>query len=366
MVENEILFSEAYLPPLQEYVEQLEAIWKSKKLATFGPKHSEFELNLKEKLKVDNVLLFSNGHTALETAIGACKLSGEVITTPFTFVSTTNAIVRNGLTPFFCDVDKNMTIDVNEIEKYITPSTSGIVCTHIMGNVCDVEKLKLIADKYGLKVIYDGAHAFGIKIGGQDVGMYGDATMYSFHATKAFNSAEGGAIVCREYLKQSAEELRYFGMENKNAVLPGGNGKMHELTAALGLCNLKYMYDVIQKRQSLYRRYYHNLHSVPGVEFRVENSNVQYNYIYCYVIIDKKQYGLRADQLISLLNENKIHARKPFSMLTCDMEIYKCQKRGELNNSYFYLNNVVMLPLHTEMSIEDVDTICEIVKRRKR
>lgn len=367
MVEREIFFNRAMLPPIEEYYEQIKDIWDSKWLATFGPKHDLFEEQLREYLGIKNdVLVFSNGHTALEAVVGSIGRVGEIITTPFTFISTANAIVRNGHIPVFCDVNDNMTIDVNQVEKMINSSTVAILATHVMGNVCDVEALEKIGKKYGIKIIYDGAHVFGVKYYGKSICEYGDATMYSFHASKVFNTAEGGASVINDdEIRFRTEKYRYFGMSEGTAIMAGTNGKMHELSAALGICNLRRLDDYIERRKELYGLYKSMLKDTRGISFRREDANIKYNYIYCYININKTEFGVSADNLLKELNSRGIHAKKCFPSLICDMEIYKNSKRGMIDKAYSFLENVIVLPLHTDLSIQDVEYVCDAINNAK-
>lgn len=359
---KEIRFSKAMLPPLEEYYEQLKDIWKSGWLATFGPKHLEFENRLKEFLENDNVLAFTNGHTALESIIGALQANGEIITTPFTFISTANAIYRNGFMPVFCDIDENMTIDVDMVETLISEKTVAVVATHVLGNPCCIEKLEKIGKEYNIKIIYDGAHVFGVKYKGKFISDYGDATMYSFHASKVFNCAEGGAVVFNdEKLGIEIKKFRYYGMDNYQAVMTGLNGKMHEITAALGICNLRHLSNVIERRKILFERYVNNLKNTVGIYVRKAIDNVEYNYIYFYILVNQDEYGISAENLLCILNNKGIHAKKCFPMLISEMKAYKECRKGNLSKSYFFLENIIILPLFIELLESDIDYICDII-----
>ena len=361
---KEIYFSTPYLPPIEEYNLQIQKIWNNKCLATFGPLHSLFESKLCEYLHSEDLLLYSNGHTALEAIVGAMELKGEIITTPFTFISTSNAIARNGSTPVFCDINDNLTINTDQIEEMISSNTVAIIAVHALGNVCDIERLSIIEKKYNVPVIYDGAHAFGIKVNGKSIAQYG-TTMFSFHASKVFNSAEGGAVACNNRLvAERIKKYRFYGLEAGDVNLPGINGKMNELSAALGLCNLNHIDEIISYRKRLVERYKINLSSINGITFRKVDCKVQYNYIYFYIIVDEYKYGKTADDLCNILNANKIHAKKCFPRLISEMAFYKkCVKRS-LDKASFYLNHIVVLPLHNQMNDEDVDYICDIIRHK--
>lgn len=362
---KEILFSKAMLPPLDDFYNQLRDIWKTGWLATFGPKHEIFETMLKERLNSENLLVFVNGHTALESAIGCIGKSGEIITTPYTFISTANAIYRNGFKPVFCDVNHNMTLDVKSAENLITDKTVAIVATHVLGNPCEVEHLEKIGKKHNLKIIYDGAHVFGVKYKGRCISEYGDATMYSFHASKVFNSAEGGAVVFNDKeIGNALQKFRYFGMEKGQTTIPGLNGKMNEITAALGICNLNILDNIIAVRKKLYNRYVTNLRETAGIYLRVPDEDIEYNYIYFYIQVDEKEYGMSATELLEVLQDKGIHAKKSFPMLISDMELYKDCTRGNLDNSRRFLKEIIVLPLHPELQEIDVDYICTLINDR--
>ena len=253
-----ILVTHSSMPEFDEYIEEIKDIWESHWLTNMGSKHKRLQSELKDYLGVENIDLLTNGHMALELTMQAMGLTGEVITTPFTFASTTHAIVRNGLTPVFCDINaEDFTIDVNKIESLITERTSAIVPVHVYGNICDVDVIQKIADKYNLKVIYDAAHTFGEKYNGQGIGSFGDASCFSFHATKVFNTIEGGAVCFKDKtLGEEIYNLKNFGIRGPETVSGiGANAKMNEFCAAMGLCNLKHIDDEIAKRKVVVDRY---------------------------------------------------------------------------------------------------------------
>lgn len=357
------------MPPYDEYIEEIKDLWESRWLTHTGPKHQLLEKQLKDYLGVSYVELFANGHLALELAIKALNLSGEIITTPFTFASTTQAIVRNGLTPIFCDINEDdYTMDPDKIERLITNKTSAIIPVHVYGNVCDVKKIEKIADKYNLKVIYDAAHAFGIKIDNQDIGNFGDMSMFSFHATKVFHTVEGGGITfSNDEYKDRFSLLRQFGMKGQESVIEiGTNAKMTEMHAAMGLCNLRHIDENIRKRAAIVERYREKLSSIEGLKLTYEKPNVVSNYSYFPVYVEKHKYGKDRDELLSILAQYNIYGRKYFYPLTSEFDVY--QGKFEINETPIakrVANNILTLPLYPDLSINDVDRICEIIKNKR-
>lgn len=351
------------MPPLEEYIGEISKLWDSRWLTNEGEKYQELEKKLKDYLKVSNVSLFSNGHQALETVIHAFNLSGEVITTPFTFASTTHAIVRNNLTPIFCDIDPiDFTIDANKIEELITEKTSAIVPVHVYGNICNLEVIQKIADKYNIKVIYDAAHTFGMKVNGQGIGEFGDASMFSLHATKVFNSIEGGVISYKDSdLGESLHALKNFGISGEDEIsYIGTNAKMNEFQAAMGLCNLKYIDEEIKKRRIVYERYKERLSDIKGIKIRSDQPNVENNFAYFPIILE--DYIYNREELLAKLKQNNIHARKYFYPLTSHFECYKgLFSINDTPVAENIANNVITLPLYADLSLKDVDHICELI-----
>ena len=291
---KDILVTRSSMPSLEEYVEEIKSLWDSHWLTNMGEKHKKLEELLKEYLAVTDISLLSNGHMALEMAIQALNLEGEVITTPYTFVSTTHAIVRNNLIPVFCDIDPaDFNMDVSKIESLITDRTSAIIPVHVYGNVCNIEAIEKIAKKYDLKVIYDAAHAFGVTYKGKGIGSFGDASIFSFHATKVFNSAEGGAVCFdNEELGLQLYRLKNFGIRSEVIVDGvGANAKMSEMHAAMGICNLRHIDEEIEKRKIVYKRYMENLGEVEGLQLRKKQEDVVSNYGYFPVVFDEKIFG---------------------------------------------------------------------------
>ena len=354
------------MPPFEEYAEAIKPLWESAWLTNMGVNHEKLAARLAEYLKADNVSLFVNGHMALEMTLQAMGLSGEVITTPFTFASTTHAIVRNGLEPVFADISKDdFTIDASKIEDLITGRTCAIVPVHVYGCVCDVEAIERIAKKHGLKVIYDSAHAFGVEYKGRGIASFGDASMFSFHATKVFNTIEGGAVTTSdEALMDSLRKLKDFGIKDEEVVDGiGANAKMNEFCAAMGLCNLNHVDEEIAKRQKVHDRYRQNLSGEKGLSVLPVQADVKPNYAYFPVVIDEKEFGSGRQAVIDVLKENDIYVRKYFYPLTSDMECYE----GRFDSSAtpvaeYVAERVITLPMSASLTIEDADRICALIK----
>ena len=349
------------LPPYEEYCEELKSLWDSHWLTNMGEKHQQLEAALKDYLGVKQVTLFTNGHLALETVIAAMGLTGEVITTPFTFVSTTNAITRNGLKPVFCDINpETYTMDPTKIEALITPETSAIVPVHVYGNLCDTDAIELIAKKHGLKVIYDAAHAFGVKKNGVSAASFGDASMFSFHATKVFNTVEGGAVITRDPdVKQRMDNLKNFGVNGpERIVCAGGNAKMSEFHAAMGLCNLRHLDEWLAGRKTVVERYRKNLSGVPGLTLSGDQPGVESNYAYFPVVFDGAKYS--RDEASERLAVQGINARRYFFPLTNHNEAYGLH--GAKTPIALHISErVLTLPLYPDLAMEDVDRICEMI-----
>lgn len=342
-------------------MDELRSIWDSHWLTNMGEKHQKLEAALQDYLGTKQVTLFTNGHLALETVIAAMELTGEVITTPFTFVSTTNAITRNGLKPVFCDIDPvTFTIDPAKIEALITPETSAIIPVHVYGALCDTDAIEAIAKKHGLKVIYDAAHAFGVKKNGVSAANFGDASMFSFHATKVFNTVEGGAVVCRDpAVKARMDYLKNFGVCGPERIVNvGGNAKMSEFHAAMGLCNLRHLDEWLAARKAVVERYRKHLSGVPGLTLLQEQEGVESNYAYFPVVFDGAKYT--RDEAAERLAAQDIIARKYFFPLTNHNEAYGF--RGvETPVALHIAERVLTLPLYPDLAMEDVDRICEII-----
>ena len=348
------------LPPQEEYINEIASLWDSRWLTNQGEKHKTLEQMLRAYLCAENVTLFANGHLALESALAAFELSGEVITTPFTFASTTHAIVRSGLKPVFCDINpETYTLDPAIIEALITPETSAIVPVHVYGTLCDVDAIQAVADKHGLKVIYDAAHAFGVTKNGVSAACFGDAAMFSFHATKVFHTVEGGCVVYRgEELRQKLDFNKDFGMLDGEICEVGGNAKMSEFHAAMGLCNLRHIDAYIAARKQVTERYRKNLAGVPGLTLLREQPGVESNYAYFPVVFDGAKYT--RDEAAARLAEQDVFARKYFYPLTNHCAAYGYHG-DETPIAKHVSDRVLCLPLYPELSLEDVDRICEII-----
>lgn len=364
MIGLSIQVTRSSMPEFEEYIEEIRELWDTHWLTNMGTKHKNLESQLLDYLKVPNITLFTNGHLALECIIAALNLKGEVITTPFTFASTTHAIVRNGLKPVFCDINPDdYTIDVEKIESLITEKTSAIIPVHVYGNVCDVEAIDRIAKKHNLKVIYDAAHTFGVTVNGQGVGTFGDASMFSFHATKVFNTIEGGAVTYNDSsIKQVLNDLKNFGITGPETVeYVGGNAKMNEFQAAMGICNLRHVNGEISKRKKVVERYIDNLKDIAGIQLSKEQMDVESNYAYFPVVFDG--YKMTRDEVFEKLKGNDIVARKYFYPLTNSFECYKDRYDvDETPVAKYIAERVLTLPLYADLALEDVDRICEIIK----
>ena len=355
------------MPSFEEYCEEIKDLWESRWLTNMGVKHQQLQRELEQRMNVPHVTLFTNGHIALETVIEAMQFpeGAEVITTPFTFASTTHAIVRNGLVPVFCDVNPvDYTMDVTKIEALITDKTCAIVPVHVYGNMCNDEAICAIAQKHGLKVIYDAAHAFGVKYHGKDAGALGDASMFSFHATKVFNTIEGGCVSYREdTLVQKLDDYKNFGLHTpEECWYAAGNGKMSEFQAAMGLCNLRHLDGEIAKRKVAVMRYRERLSNVPGVYLTPEQEGVVSNYAYFPVVFDGYRYT--RDEIFEKLKAEGIIARKYFYPLTNGFACYSDTPTGGEDKTPVAKHiayRVLTLPLFADLTEEDVDRICDLI-----
>lgn len=357
------------MPSLEEYIDEIKDIWDSAWLTNMGPKHTKLENELQKYLKVPHVSLFTNGHLALEAAIAlySFPIGSEVITTPFSFVSTSNAIIRNGLIPVFCDIKRDdYTIDPDKIEQLINEKTVAILPVHVYGHLCDVEKIEAIAKKHKLKVIYDSAHAFGVSYNGKGSGSFGDLSMFSFHATKVFNTIEGGCVCFSDpSLIQKFKDMKNFGIHNEETCLYfGGNAKMNEFQSAMGLCNLRHIDEYIEKRKIIYDRYNKRLSGIKGIVLPSLKPNLMYNYSYYPVLFSDYKYS--RDEVKTLLQNNNIGSRKYFYPLINDLDCYKEKNFvGETPIAREISKNILTLPLYPDLSLEDVDLICDIIIGKK-
>lgn len=367
---NKIMVTKSSMPTLQEYIDEIKDIWDSHWLTNMGPKHKKFQELLCDYLRVSDIDLFTNGHMALELSLQALNLQGEVITSPFTFASTTHAIVRNGLEPVFCDIDpETYCIDASKIESLITDRTCAIVPIHVYGNICDIEAIDRIAKKYDLKVIYDACHTFGEEYKGEGIGSFGDVSVFSFHATKVFNSIEGGAACFKDkHFGVLLHDLKNFGINGPEEVRNiGANAKLNEFCAAMGICNLKHVDEEIQKRKKIVERYNHNLSGVEGLALNKVQKDVKPNYAYYPVIFEPETFGSTRNEVFDVLAQNGINARKYFYPLTNSFECF--HKAFDVTKTPVALKiskRVLTLPLYADLSMDDVDRISEIVLSCKK
>ena len=350
------------IPSYEEYCKTIKPIFDSRHLTNMGPLHNEFADKVSDYLGCSNVSLFTNGHLALCIAIHALGLQGEVITTPFTFASTTHAIVQSGLTPVFCDINPDTyTIDVDKIEELITDKTSAIVPVHVYGNVCDVKKIDVIAKKHNLKVIYDAAHVFGVKIGDCGIGTFGDISMFSFHATKVFNTIEGGCLTYSDSsLKKKIASLRNFGITSPESVdYIGTNAKMNEFQAAMGLCNLNHIDDNIDARAFVDKIYRKRLEGVDGIKLSPTQADVKRNFAYFPVVFDGYKYN--RDEISEKLAAENIFARKYFYPVTNEFGCYIGKFRGKTPIAKSISEKVLTLPMYVGLTEEYINKICDII-----
>ena len=357
------------MPSMEEYIEEIRSIWDSHWLTNMGEKHKALQAELQKYMGVPAVELLTNGHMALELSLQAMNLQGEVITTPFTFASTTHAIVRNGLEPVFCDIDpETYTMDVTQIERLITDRTCAILPVHVYGNVCNIEEIERIAHKYELKVLYDAAHTFGETYKGQGIGNFGDASCFSFHATKVFNTIEGGAVCYRDPdMGRRLYELKNFGIHGPEEVdAVGANAKMNEFCAAMGLCNLRHVDEEIAKRRAVVERYREHLEGVDGLRLNVQQPEVRSNYAYFPVVFDENLFGASRNEVMDALAQNGIGARKYFYPLTNTFECFHGKYDVDATPVALHVaKRVLTLPLYADLSMEDVDRICKIILEQK-
>lgn len=356
------------LPPLPEFLPYLEDIWDRKWLTNNGFYHQELEKALADYLKVPYVSLFTNGTLPLMVALQALRITGEVITTPYSFVATTHSLWWNGIKPVFVDIDSSTgNIDPDKIEAAITPKTTAIMPVHVYGTPCDTKKIQEIADKYGLKVIYDAAHAFGVEINGESVLSSGDMSTLSFHATKVYNTIEGGALICHdEKTKKRIDYLKNFGFAGETEIVaPGINGKMDEVRSAFGLLALKYVDEAIAKRKHIAQLYREGLKGIPGISFMEDVEGVKHNYSYFPIFVDEVKYGMTRDDLYFKLKEQNILGRRYFYPLISEFSTYRgldSSAKGNLKVAHSIADSVICLPIHAELLTSDIDRILSIVR----
>ncbi len=359
------------MPPLDEYLPYLIQIWESRTLTNNGPFHQLFEKELVNYFGIKHLSLFANGTLALVTALQSLRIAGEVITTPFSFVATTHSLLWNNIKPVFVDIEPDFfTIDPMKIEAAITPRTTAILAVHVYGYPCHVEAIQKIADTYGLKVIYDAAHAFGLTINGQSILNYGDLSILSFHATKAFNTFEGGAIICNDQdTKKHIDHLKNFGFEDEVTVVePGINAKMNELQAAFGLVQLKHIDEYLLRRRRVVERYRDKLSGIEGIRFLGDITGVRHSYTYFPILIDAELYGITRDETYDILRSSNIFGRRYFYPLISQFPMYRGLASAEPDNlpvATRVAAQVICLPLYPDLEFETVDHIADILKNRR-
>ena len=360
MDNKKITVTSPLLPPLEEFIPYLQDIWDRKWLTNNGHYHKELEKALAEYLGVPYVSLFTNGTLPLICALQALRITGEVITTPYSFVATTHALWWNGIKPVFVDIDPiTCNIDVDKIEAAITPKTTAIMPVHVYGTPCDTERIQAIADKYGLKVIYDAAHAFGVKVNGKSILEAGDMSTLSFHATKVYNTIEGGALICHdEKTKKRIDFLKNFGFAGETEVVaPGINGKMDEVRAAYGLLNLKQVDVAIESRRQAALQYREGLRNIKGIRMMGDIEGVHHNHSYFPIFVDEEQYGITRDELYFKLQEHGIFGRRYFYPLISDFSTYRgldSANAENLSNAHKVANSVICLPMYAELENNDI------------
>ncbi|PKP44986.1 MAG: aminotransferase [Bacteroidetes bacterium HGW-Bacteroidetes-12] len=364
---SNIYVTQPFLPDLKEFIPYLEQIWKNKILTNNGPFHQQLEDELCKYLGVKYISLFSNGTLALITALQALKITGEVITTPFSFVATTHALWWNNIKPVFVDIEPNtFTLDPDKIEAAITPSTTAILPVHVYGNPCYVDEIEKIAKKHSLKVIYDAAHTFGAQLKGHSLCSFGDLSILSFHATKVFNTFEGGAIVCHnQKMKHHIDNLKNFGFRGETVVEePGINAKMNEVQAAMGLLQLKHVDCVIDRRKWVTTEYRKRLKNIKGITFLEEIKDVNHCYSYFPILVDSHKYGITRDELYQKLMNKNIFSRRYFFPLISQFPSYKHLESAQAENlpiAEKVANEVLCLPIYSEMKVGELERIVEIL-----
>lgn len=367
--EEKVFVTQPSLPDLEEFIPYLKEIWKSRQLTNNGQFHRQLESNLSDFLNVKYVSLFANGTLALLTALQTLKITGEVITTPYSFVASTNSLWWNNLKPVFVDVDPVYgNLDPENIEESITPKTTAILPVHVYGNPCKVERIQEIADIYGLKVIYDSAHTFGNVYKGSSILNWGDLSVLSFHATKTYNTMEGGAIICHdEKTKKRIDYLKNFGFAGETTVVaPGINSKMNEMQASLGLLQLKNHKTNIKKRKEIASHYKKKLQNVNGIRLMPENKDLSdYNYSYFPIFVNSSEYGRTRDELYMILKDNNIYGRRYFYPLISDFPSYRgldSSKPERLPNARKLSEQVICLPIYPDLEINCVEKICGLIQ----
>jgi len=365
--EKPIYVARPFLPPLEEFCQGLEEIWESRWLTNNGPILQRFTKELSSFFETNNLCVFNNGTLALQLALQGMGISGEVITTPFTFVATTHALFWNKIRPVFVDIEPEYySIDPEKIEAAITPWTTAILAVHVFGYPCYLNALADIARRHNLKLIYDAAHVFGVKVGNKSIADFGDLSMFSFHATKSFHSLEGGMLIFRETgLKGVFDYLKNFGFKNEfEVVMPGTNAKMNEMQALMGIQVLKYLDEIIEKRAKINDLYRHLLKEVPGIRLVPGLSpTVRLNHVYMPIEVDEQEFGMSCDALYEKLKEYNVFSRRYFYPLICDFACYRSVSVKEpLTVARRAADRILTLPIYDSLELSDVKTICEIIK----
>ena len=369
-LQNTIYVTQPALPPLDEFTDYLKQIWDNKILTNNGPFHRQFERELAEYLGVKHLSLFANGTLALVTALQTLRISGEVITTPFSFVATTHSLWWNNIRPVFADIEPDFfNLDPGKVEAAITPQTTAIMPVHVYGNPCRVEQFQKIADTYGLKLIYDAAHAFGVKINGNSILNYGDISVLSFHATKGFNTIEGGAVICQdEKTKKRIDFLKNFGFANEVTVVePGINAKMNELQSAYGLLQLKYYSENLKKRKVVADAYREQLEGIAGIRFLNDTPGVDHSYTYFPVLVDASLYGKTRDELYEKLKLHNIYGRRYFYPLISHFPTYRGLPSAQPENlpvANIIAGKVLCLPIFPDLEAKIIYMITELIRTK--
>lgn len=355
------------MPTWEEYCSEIKPIWDTVHLTNMGPLHNRLKEQLREYMKVDNVEFFVNGHLALYCAIKVLDLHGEIITTPFTFASTTNAIVQAGCVPVFCDVKSDYTIDESKIEGLINENTVAILGVHVYGNICNVEAIESIAKKHNLKVIYDAAHAFGVEYKGRGIGTFGDISMFSFHATKVFHTIEGGCLTYADTsFTEKIAQMRNFGVNGESLECFGTNAKMNEFQAAMGICNIRHLDEELSLRKKVYEEYTKMLSGVDGITLLKIFGSLKQNYAYYPILIDKEKFGFDRNEVADELAVNDIFARKYFYPLTSENREFGKDETKSTPTAKYYSRNVLCLPMYAHLDTNDVRRICKIILNMKK
>jgi dTDP-4-amino-4,6-dideoxygalactose transaminase len=363
-----IYVTRPFLPPLEEFRQGLEEIWESQWLTNDGPILRRFTRELCDYFETENVSLFNNGTLALQIALQGMGIAGEIITTPFTFVATTHALYWNKIRPVFVDIEPDYyTLDPKKVEAAITPWTTAILAVHVYGHPCKLNALADVARRHNLRLIYDAAHAFGVKVGGKSIADFGDLSMFSFHATKSFHSLEGGMLIFRETgLKGIFDYLKNFGFKNEvEVVMPGTNAKMNEIQALMGIQVLKYLDEIRDKRARIDDLYRSHVKDIPGIHLvPALPSTVRQNHSYMPVEVDDKEFGMSRDRLYEKLKEWNVHTRRYFYPLVCDYPCYRhVSVDGSLDVARRVADRILTLPIYDSLELPDVEAICEIIQR---